>query len=370
MADQLSNDEVNAVVQEWGGDYLPADENPEVNEVTIAIPDEESVEKVAKSTTPTGEEEAAEGEADADKPKEEEKVEEPAAEEVKVEEPEPDAETRKRLLMIERREAKFLAKERETKGAIESQIAKLERVYEDLEQREAALTKISEDRKAQYQQDPLKLLSDHGVSFAALAAANLRHNGLPVPRELEEQIAKLPKPEPKPALSVDEIAEVVDAKVSKILERLEQREQQSEQQRMAAIEHQDRARAFQFVETHADSYPFLAAFTTDPEDVAEQMIAARDTIYRATGRYGTIADAANYIESRLAERFQPILERQARPKGQPNVGSGSQRPSVEDRGAVTLSQDSGTQKVSSTPQNMEEAYEAAWQNALGQYHGG
>jgi len=369
MADQLSNDEVNAVVQEWGGDYLPADENPEVSEVTIAIPDEETVEKAAKATAVPGEEEeAAASTEEAEAEPEKEKVEEPAAEEVK--EPEPDAETRKRLLMIERREAKFLAKERETKGAIESQIAKLERVYEDLEKREAALTKVDGERKSQYQRDPLKLLSDHGVSFAALAAANLRHNGLPVPRELEEQIAKAPQQEVKPALSVDEIAEVVDAKVSKILERLEQREQQAEQSRMAAVEHQDKVRAVQFVDSHADAYPFLAAFTTDPEDVAEQMIAARDTIYRATGRYGTIADAANYIESRLAERFQPILERQARPKGQPNVGSGSQRPSVEDRGAVTLSNDSGTQKVSSTPQNMEEAYEAAWQNALGQLHGG
>lgn len=369
----IPHETIDTITGAWGGDYLPAADNPEVPEVVLGLKAE--VAAPAAEDAPKSVDEAAQVGDDLDAAEVDSVTKEPEKEPEKPAEPEEkiDKETRRRLLMIERREQQFRAKEREAKAALESQIQKLEAGYAKLKEMDDRVKGGEVSRKAEYQADPIKLLQDYGLSFAAVAAANLRHHNMPVPPELAAQVERANPPAKAPSLSKDDIAAVVDQKVNQILEKLEAKERaaaEREQQQAVQFETRNRALAVQHVEENPERYPFLSTFASDPDDLAEQMLAARDELFRTTGRPGNIADAAKYIEDRIAGRFHPVLEKLSRSGRKPGQSpqqqndSGTQSPRVQPKEtSSTLSNESGADRVSHTPSSMEEEYEALWERA-------
>lgn len=383
MADEVTNEQVNQIVSAWGGDYLPAEENPPEAE---GMPDPVVEPQVAPTKADTKTQAIVDATekalAGAEKPPEttdEPKVEDeakvdpdpnkaeadPAKQEVAAKpEPKEDSDLARRLALIDSREAQFRNKERETKAAIEAQVQKLENLYAEIEKREASQKAAEKARRDAYNADPMKVLADNGLSFEAIAAANLKAKGLPIPEDLRQLVAQDAM---KPARLKDELGEMIDARLGKILEKLDSRDQQvvqSQQQQQQQLVVQDMRRAVDFVAKNTDAYPFLSTFLGDPENLANQMLSAREEIFQTTGNMGDIGTAARYVEKRYADQFHPVFGR-VKPTGQPSASSDTTS-SAERKGASetrTLSNEAGADRVTNAPVDMDEEYERLWKQA-------
>jgi len=362
----VTTEQLNDIVSAWGGDYLPVEEPLSPSEADNVAPAkaEGGQEETTEPHTTEDTSAAVDVTTEAKEPKEEAKTEEAAKPE------ELDADTKRRLAIIERRESQFRQREKETKAAIEVQVKRLEELYGEFEKREAENTAAKRAARESAKREPLKMLQEYGLTFEELAIANLKSKNLPVPQELERLAYQAAAADPlKPQVLKEELGDMIDQRLNKILERMDSRENQSKQayvHQQQALVMKDMERAVGHVSKNADAYPFLSTYLHDPDYLAQQMLNARDELFHATGRDSDIGTVAKYIENRYSEQFHPAIERVLRKKpiGQPQQASGNQ-PSPADRksGDRTLSNEAGSSKVSSAPVDMDEAYEMAWRQA-------
>jgi hypothetical protein len=315
------NEAVANIAAEWGGDYEVVAEDAKE-----AIKADKSETRAAKA-----EAKAAKAEAEAvveEKPEtppepvvEDDEIEAKAKkivkeEATKVEEKEDpkdkhDEDLKHRLRIIEEREIKLRQRETLAKEKITSHAKQLEAMLAKMEEQRTAFEQEQQAKRGAYTEDPLKLLEEHGISFEALAVANLKRQGLPVPQSLQEAV-RAEEPSRHARAVKDEIASVIEAKINPLIEKITFKEQQERAAAETAQQQQaleNIYRAANYVNKYSQQFPLLSSLHSDPQDLGELMLEVRRQVLAQKGTDIDMHQVASYLENEYAQKLQPAMQK-------------------------------------------------------------